>query len=94
MSLSTAEKRALLTSEMDDLIRTYGENADDWPIGQAKLGERILNGIRKLDAQDELERSRAARADVIRAAVADTKNHENGFGGGPTTSPLSVSVPL
>ena len=78
----TAAKRAVLQGEFDELVRTYGENADDWPIGQAKFGERIMRGIEKLDAQDQLTASRTARADVIRTAMSDPANRENGFGGG------------
>jgi HK97 family phage major capsid protein len=79
MSTNT-EKRATLQRELDSLIATYGENPDAWPLGQAKLAERITRGLEKLDTQDDLDRSRAARADLARTASVDPRNRENGFG--------------
>ena len=86
--MSNNEKRAVLQREMDALVETYGERAEDWPVGQAQLGERIANGLRKFDLADDVEASRAARAEVVRGAIADPKNRENGFGS-PTIGSMS-----
>lgn len=71
-----------LLDELDRMENTFGSDRASWPAGQRERAGRLETALRRASFELDVAATREERAEMIRNAVGNPANRENGFGSG------------